>query len=37
MAAKLDAIVGVVEHGLFLHMAERAVIAGATQVFERTT
>jgi len=35
MAAKLDSIVGVVEHGLFLHMANLAVIAGATQVFER--
>lgn len=37
MAAKLDSIVGVVEHGLFLHIAELAVIAGAKQVFERTT
>jgi ribose 5-phosphate isomerase A len=37
MAHKLDSIVGVVEHGLFLHMANLAVIAGATQVFERTT
>lgn len=37
MAAKLDSIVGVVEHGLFLHMAQLAVIAGAKQVFERTS
>jgi ribose 5-phosphate isomerase A len=37
MAIKLDSIVGVVEHGLFLHMAELAVIAGAKQVFERTS
>jgi len=37
MAAKLDSLVGVVEHGLFLHMAELAIIAGAKQVTERTT
>jgi len=36
MAAKLDSIVGVVEHGLFLHMANLAVIAGQTQIIERT-
>lgn len=36
MAAKLDSIVGVVEHGLFLHMAELAIIAGAKQVIERS-
>jgi ribose 5-phosphate isomerase A len=35
MAAKLDAMVGVVEHGLFLGMAELALIADATQVVER--
>jgi len=37
MAAKLDSIVGVVEHGLFLHMADLALIARETQVIERTT
>jgi len=37
MAAKLDSLVGVVEHGLFLHMAELAIIAGAKQVTERST
>jgi ribose 5-phosphate isomerase A len=36
MAATLDAIVGVVEHGLFLRMANLALIAGATGVIERT-
>lgn len=36
MAHKLDSIVGVVEHGLFLHMANLAVIAGQTQIIERT-
>jgi len=36
MAAKLDAIVGVVEHGLFLGMAELALIAGEEQVIERS-
>jgi ribose 5-phosphate isomerase A len=36
MAAKLDSIVGVVEHGLFLHMASLAVIAGEKQVIERS-
>lgn len=35
MAAKLDSIVGVVEHGLFLHMADLAIIAGEKQVIER--
>ena len=35
LAAKLDSIVGVVEHGLFLHMTELAVIAGETSVIER--
>jgi ribose 5-phosphate isomerase A len=35
MAGKLDSIVGVVEHGLFLHMAELAIIAGEKQVIER--
>jgi ribose 5-phosphate isomerase A len=35
MAAKLDTMVGVVEHGLFLGMAELALIAGATEVVER--
>ena len=36
MAAKLDSIVGVVEHGLFLGMANLAIIAGETQIIERT-
>src|SRR5215469_15115945 len=36
MALKIDSIVGVVEHGLFLHMADLAVIAGEKQVIERT-
>jgi ribose 5-phosphate isomerase A len=34
-AAAIDSIVGVVEHGLFLHMADLAIIAGETQVIER--
>jgi ribose 5-phosphate isomerase A len=37
MAAKLDSIVGVVEHGLFLNMATMALIGGDKQVIERTT
>ena len=37
MAAKLDSIVGVVEHGLFLGMANLAIIAGETQIIERTS
>jgi ribose 5-phosphate isomerase A len=36
LAAKIDSIVGVVEHGLFLHMADLALVAGETQVIERT-
>jgi len=36
MAARLDSIVGVVEHGLFLHMATLAVIADEKHVIERT-
>lgn len=35
LAAKLDSIVGVVEHGLFLDMADLAVIAGEKEVIER--
>jgi ribose 5-phosphate isomerase A len=35
LAAKLDSIVGVVEHGLFLGMAEMVVIAGEGGVVER--
>lgn len=35
MAQNLDSIVGVVEHGLFLHMANLAIIAGAKEVIER--
>jgi ribose 5-phosphate isomerase A len=37
MAAKLDSIVGVVEHGLFLGMASLAIIAGEKEIIERTT
>lgn len=37
MATRLDSIVGVVEHGLFLHMAELAIIAGAKGIVERTS
>jgi ribose 5-phosphate isomerase A len=37
MAAKLDSIVGVVEHGLFLHMASTALIATKDSVTERTS
>lgn len=37
MAAKIDSIVGVVEHGLFLGMADLALIAGAERVIERST
>jgi ribose 5-phosphate isomerase A len=36
MAAKLDSIVGVVEHGLFLNMATMALMGGDTRVIERT-
>ncbi|HEX2918123.1 MAG TPA: ribose-5-phosphate isomerase RpiA [Edaphobacter sp.] len=36
MGAKLDAIVGVVEHGLFLGMATTALIAEAGGIVERT-
>ena len=36
LAASLDGCVGVVEHGLFLNMAERAFLAGATGVAELT-
>jgi len=36
LAAKIDSIVGVVEHGLFLHMAALALVAGESQVIERT-
>ena len=31
VAAEIDSIVGVVEHGLFLHMADLAVIAGESR------
>jgi ribose 5-phosphate isomerase A len=37
MAAKLDSIVGIVEHGLFLGMANLAIIAEEQGVVERTT
>ena len=36
IATKIDTIVGVVEHGLFLDMADLALIAGERQVTERT-
>ena len=36
IAAKLDSIVGVVEHGLFLRMADLALIADDRQVIERS-
>ena len=36
IAAKIDSIVGVVEHGLFLNMANLALITGEQQVIERT-
>jgi ribose 5-phosphate isomerase A len=35
VATEIDSLVGVVEHGLFLHMADLAVIAGEKQVIER--
>ena len=37
IAARIDSIIGVVEHGLFLGMADLAVIAGAERVIERTS
>jgi ribose 5-phosphate isomerase A len=36
MATKLDSIVGVVEHGLFLGMAERVLVAEQGKIVERT-
>ncbi len=36
IAAQLDSIVGVVEHGLFLNMAGLALVAGQNQIKERT-
>ena len=36
MAAKIDSIVGVVEHGLFLGMATLALIGGEREIIERT-
>jgi ribose 5-phosphate isomerase A len=36
MAAKIDSMVGVVEHGLFLNMATLALIADDRQVIERS-
>lgn len=36
MGAKLDSIVGVVEHGLFLNMASLALIGGKDKVIERS-
>jgi ribose 5-phosphate isomerase A len=37
LSTKLNSIVGVVEHGLFLHMASTALIATNDSVIERTT
>jgi len=37
VAARIDSIIGVVEHGLFLGMADLALIAGAERVIERTS
>jgi ribose 5-phosphate isomerase A len=37
MAAKIDSIVGVVEHGLFLHMADLALVAAENHIIERST
>jgi ribose 5-phosphate isomerase A len=36
IASKLDSIVGIVEHGLFLNMATMALIAGEGKIVERT-
>jgi ribose 5-phosphate isomerase A len=36
LAAKLDSMVGVVEHGLFLGMADLALIADGQQIIERS-
>jgi ribose 5-phosphate isomerase A len=36
IAAEIDSIIGVVEHGLFLNMANLALIAGEQQVTERS-
>jgi ribose 5-phosphate isomerase A len=36
IATRLDAIVGVVEHGLFLNMATTALIAGEQKIIERS-
>ena len=36
IATRIDSIIGVVEHGLFLGMADLALIAGAERVIERT-
>jgi ribose 5-phosphate isomerase A len=37
LASALDSAVGIVEHGLFLGMANRAIIAGRNGVYERTS
>jgi ribose 5-phosphate isomerase A len=37
IATKIDSIVGVVEHGLFLNMANLALISGEQKVIERST
>ena len=36
MAAKIDSMVGMVERGLFLKMANLALIAGENEIVERT-
>jgi ribose 5-phosphate isomerase A len=35
IAAEIDAIVGVVEHGLFLDMTDSALISSSDQIIER--
>jgi len=37
MARRLDSIVGIVEHGLFLGMASLAIIAGENKITERSS
>jgi ribose 5-phosphate isomerase A len=37
LAASIRAIIGVVEHGLFLNMANRVIIASDTKIFELTS
>jgi len=37
LGSQLDSIVGVVEHGLFLHMASTALVATSSEVIERNS